>query len=66
MYQESYDDFDQERRSLRVGSRVTHEIFGNGKILQISGQGDMQKVSIAFEDFGTKHLLVKFANLKLV
>ncbi|MBU2493401.1 MAG: UvrD-helicase domain-containing protein [Bacteroidetes bacterium] len=66
MYQDSYDDFDQERRSLRVGSRVTHEIFGNGKILQISGQGDMQKVSIAFEDFGTKHLLVKFANLKLV
>jgi len=66
VYQESYDDFDQERRSLRVGSRVTHEIFGNGKILQISGQGDLQKVSIAFEDFGTKHLLVKFANLKLV
>lgn len=66
MYQESYDDFDQDRRSLRVGSRVTHEIFGIGKILQISGQGDMQKVSIAFEDFGTKHLLVKFANLKLI
>ena len=66
VYQESYDDFDQERRSLRVGSRVTHEIFGSGKILQISGLGDMQKVSIMFEDFGTKHLLVKFANLKLV
>lgn len=66
VYQESYDDFDQERRSLRVGSRVTHEIFGNGKILQISGLGDMQKVSIMFEEFGTKHLLVKFANLKLV
>ncbi len=65
-YQESYDDFDQERRSLRVGSRVTHDMFGNGKILAINGSGDMQKVSIAFEDFGTKHLLAKFANLKLV
>ena len=65
-YQEGYDDFDQERRSLRVGSRVTHSIFGMGKILQITGTGDMQRVTIAFEEHGTKQLLAKFANLKLV
>lgn len=65
-YQESYDDFDQERRSLRVGSRVTHAIFGNGKIQQITGQGDLQKVAINFEEYGEKQLLVKFANLKLL
>lgn len=65
-YQESYDEFDQERRSLRVGSRVTHTVFGMGKILQITGTGDMQRVAIAFEGVGTKQLLTKFANLKLV
>lgn len=65
-YQEGYDDFDQERRSLRVGSRVTHAIFGDGKILQIEGTGEAQKVAVQFEDFGVKHLLVKFANLTLV
>ncbi|MCL4550038.1 MAG: UvrD-helicase domain-containing protein [Bacteroidetes bacterium] len=65
-YQESYDDFDQDRRSLRVGSRVTHAVFGMGKILQIIGTGDMQRVTIAFEQHGTKQLLSKFANLKLV
>jgi DNA helicase-2/ATP-dependent DNA helicase PcrA len=65
-YQEGYDDFDQERRSMRVGSRVTHSIFGMGKILQINGTGDMQRVTIAFEEHGTKQLLTKFANLKLV
>ncbi len=65
-YQDSYDDFDQERRSLRVGSRVTHQIFGMGKILQIIGTGDMQRVTIAFEEHGTKQLLTKFANLKLI
>ncbi|MDD3559071.1 MAG: UvrD-helicase domain-containing protein [Melioribacteraceae bacterium] len=67
MYPESYDDddFNQEQRSLRVGSRVIHEKFGNGKILQIQGTGDMQRVSVAFEKHGTKHLLAKFANLKL-
>ncbi|MCF8261212.1 MAG: UvrD-helicase domain-containing protein [Melioribacteraceae bacterium] len=65
-FQDSYDDYNQEQRSLRVGSRVTHEIFGMGKILQLSGQGDMQKVAIDFEDHGHKQLLVKFANIKLV
>ena len=66
MYQESYDDFDQERRSLRVGSRVKHDMFGEGKILQISGNGDMQKVAVHFDEQGTKTLLTKFAKLNLV
>lgn len=65
-YQEGFDDYDQEHRSLRVGSRVTHQIFGVGKILQLTGAGDMQRVSINFEEHGTKQLLVKFANLKPV
>jgi DNA helicase-2/ATP-dependent DNA helicase PcrA len=65
MYQESYDDFNQERRMFRVGSRVTHEIFGRGKVLQITGEGDMQKVSIDFEEKGKKTLLLKFANIQL-
>lgn len=65
MYQEDYDDFNQERRSFRVGSRITHDLFGNGKVLKISGMGDMQKVTIAFEEKGTKTLLLKFANIRL-
>lgn len=65
MYQEDYDDFNQERRSFRVGSRITHDMFGNGKVLKISGDGDMQKVTIAFEEKGTKTLLLKFANIRL-
>jgi DNA helicase-2/ATP-dependent DNA helicase PcrA len=66
MYQDSYDDYNQESRSFRVGSRVCHELFGNGKILAINGAGDTQKVSVSFEDHGTKNLLSKFANLKLI
>ncbi len=65
-YQESYDDYDQEKRSFRVGSRVSHDIFGNGKVLAITGNGDTQRITISFEDTGTKQLLVKFANLKLL
>ncbi len=66
LYQEDFDDFNQERRSLRVGSRVHHEKFGEGKILAINGVGDGQKISIMFEEYGTKHLLTKFAKLTLI
>jgi DNA helicase-2/ATP-dependent DNA helicase PcrA len=67
LYQGGYDDdFNQEQRSLRVGSRVVHELFGQGKILAIDGKGDMQKVTVAFEQHGTKNLLVKFANLRII
>ena len=52
--------------SIRVGSRVVHNVFGTGKILQITGAGDLQKVTVSFEDYGTKKLLVKFANLRLM
>ena len=39
---------------------------GTGKILQINGLGDNQRISVAFEENGTKHLLIKFAKLTLV
>ncbi len=56
----------QERRSYRVGSRVRHEIFGEGKIMAIDGSGDEAKITIQFEDYGVKRLIAKFANLTIV
>ncbi len=56
----------QERRSYRVGSRVRHEIFGEGKIMAIDGSGDEAKITIQFEDHGVKRLIAKFANLTIV
>jgi DNA helicase-2/ATP-dependent DNA helicase PcrA len=59
-------DPDADKRSYRVGSRVTHKIFGTGKIMSIDGSGDMAKISIQFESHGLKTLVAKFANLTLV
>ncbi len=59
-------DPDADRRTYRVGSRVTHKIFGTGKIMAIEGSGDMAKISIQFESHGMKTLVAKFANLSLV
>jgi DNA helicase-2/ATP-dependent DNA helicase PcrA len=64
--EESGYDFNQEQKSLRIGSRVSHEKFGNGKVQQISGVGEMQKITVAFEKAGTKVLLTKFANLTVL
>lgn len=66
MYQEGYDDFDQERKSIRVGSRVSHEIFGQGKVVKIDGAGDTQKITVDFENKGKKALLAKFAKLQIL
>ena len=66
MNQDYEYDFNQERKSLRVGSKVQHETFGYGKVQAVTGSGDMQRVTVNFEDVGYKQLLVKFAKLKIM
>jgi DNA helicase-2/ATP-dependent DNA helicase PcrA len=71
VYYDEFDEdgdfyFNQEQKSLRIGSRVSHEKFGNGKVLQITGAGEMQKITVSFEKSGTKVLLTKFANLTVL
>ena len=46
-----------------VGERVEHSTFGQGKILEITGDGDNRKARIDFDDFGEKQLLLKYARL---
>jgi DNA helicase-2/ATP-dependent DNA helicase PcrA len=61
-----YEDFDQENKSLRPGSRVMHEKFGLGKVTQVTGTGDMQKATVVFEGNNVKQLMLKFAKLKVL
>jgi DNA helicase-2/ATP-dependent DNA helicase PcrA len=61
-----YEDFDQENKSLRPGSRVMHEKFGLGKVTQVVGSGDMQKATVVFEGNNVKQLMLKFAKLKIL
>jgi DNA helicase-2/ATP-dependent DNA helicase PcrA len=42
---------------------VSHSTFGQGKILEITGDGDNRKARIDFDDFGEKQLLLKYARL---
>jgi DNA helicase-2/ATP-dependent DNA helicase PcrA len=54
-----FDDFS-------VGDSVEHAIFGIGKVMALSGQGENQRVGIVFKDGLKKKLVVKFANLKKI
>jgi DNA helicase-2/ATP-dependent DNA helicase PcrA len=59
------EDFEQSY-NFTVGSVVFHEIFGIGRIVDLSGNGDKASAVVDFENFGRKLLLLKYANLKPV
>ena len=55
----TFDDF-------KVGDIVEHAIFGDGKIMALSGSGENQRVGVVFKDGLKKKLIVKFAKLKKI
>ena len=50
--------------SFHVDDRIEHNRFGAGKVLEISGQVPDIKAKIAFERFGEKILLLKYAKIR--
>lgn len=61
-----YENFNQEGVTLRPGSRVMHEKFGLGKVVDVIGNGDMTKATVHFEGNNVKQLMLKFAKLKVL
>ena len=52
---------------LQVGMRVSHDRFGEGKIIHIEANPpNNTKATIFFNDYGQKQLLLKFAKLKII
>lgn len=57
----------QEQRQLSTfskGEKVSHQVFGKGKVVSVRGHGDKEKVTVSFEKAGKKLLMAKYANLK--
>jgi DNA helicase-2/ATP-dependent DNA helicase PcrA len=55
-----------EELGVRLGQRVHHAKFGDGVILNCSGQGAHAQVEVNFEAVGTKILVLAYANLDLM
>jgi DNA helicase-2/ATP-dependent DNA helicase PcrA len=51
---------------LKVGYNVSHELFGKGKVTQITGSGDDKKAVVFFPKVGSKTLLMRFAKLEII
>ena len=50
--------------SFHVGDRIEHNRFGVGKVLSISGEAPDVKAKVAFDRFGEKILLLKYAKIR--
>ena len=51
---------------IKVGDTVNHSIFGNGKVLSTSGEGNNESVRVRFPSGKIKSLLIKYVNLRLI
>ncbi len=55
-----------EGGGLVPGALVEHEVFGEGKILALEGNGQQAKATVFFPDVGQKRLVLRFARLRLI
>jgi DNA helicase-2/ATP-dependent DNA helicase PcrA len=46
---------------LAVGDRVSHDTFGMGTVIAVSGEGDKSEATINFGSYGDKRLLLRYA-----
>ncbi len=51
---------------LRMGMRVRHPKFGEGRVKTIEGDNEDQKATILFSTVGPKRLKVRYANLEIL
>lgn len=51
---------------IKVGFNVEHDRFGKGKVTKMEGEGADKKATIFFPHHGSKTVLLKFANLKVI
>jgi DNA helicase-2/ATP-dependent DNA helicase PcrA len=51
---------------LKIGMRVRHPKFGEGRVRSVEGMDENQKATIVFETVGSKRLKVRYTNLEIL
>lgn len=51
---------------LRMGMRVRHPKFGEGRVKSVEGMDEDQKATVVFQSVGSKRLKVRYANLEIL
>lgn len=52
--------------SVKEGNIIRHDRFGIGTVTKVEGSGDNTKATVAFDNVGTKQLLLKFAKFDIL
>jgi len=63
-YASSYAQDDALSIGLSLGQHVFHEIFGEGTVLNVEGQGANARIQVNFDTEGSKWLVMQYANLQ--
>ena len=58
------EGLNQDAPHLVKGERVSHQTFGSGTVVEVSGFGRDLKVTVNFDTAGTKRLLARYARLE--
>jgi hypothetical protein len=58
-----YETESQEHFEIKRGIIVKHELFGRGRVVEVTGKGEAQKAIVLFDEYGRKNLIVKYAKL---
>ncbi len=62
-----YPEFDDDNEfGLNAGDYVRHPRFGPGRVMKLSGYGDMAQAVVKFNMGGTKSMMIKYAKLEKV
>ena len=51
---------------LKIGMRVRHPKFGEGRVKAVEGMDEDQKATVLFQTVGSKRLKVRYANLEIL
>jgi len=54
------------QKGFRLGTRVKHQRWGQGTVIQVMGKGDRLKLLVSFPGFGRKILLAKLAPIEVI
>ena len=51
---------------FQIGTKVRHKVYGEGRILSISGSGDNRKVEVRFGSHLDKKFLLAYTPLEII
>jgi DNA helicase-2/ATP-dependent DNA helicase PcrA len=59
------DDIEPQA-GISLGGRVLHQVFGEGTVLTVEGNGDNARVQVNFDHEGSKWLVLQYAGLQAI